>query len=108
NSHAQIDLNPFNVASRIDPPIDVHDRVAFEATDHVNDRVRFANGVQELIAHAFALRRAAHQSGDIYEFDAGRNDHFSLDDFGERSEPLIRYCPHADVWLAGRKRIVGD
>ena len=86
----------------------MNDAFVFETTHDLNHRVRFANGVQELIAHPFALRRTTHQARDVDKLDAGRNDYLSLHQFGERREPFIRNRYHAHVRLAGRKGIVRD
>ena len=82
------------------------DTFVLETAHDLNHRVCFADGVQELIAHPFALRRTTHQARDVYKLNAGRNDYVSLDQLGERLEPFIRNRHHAHVRLAGRKGII--
>jgi hypothetical protein len=80
----------------------------FETAHDMNNRVGFANRVQELIAHTFALRRSAYESGNINEFNACRDQHFRLDDPGQRCQPFVGDGDNAYVGFAGGKCVVGD
>ena len=86
----------------------MNDGLVFKAAHDLDHRVGFADGVEELIAHAFALRRTAHQPGDVDKLHAGRNYYFRLDQLRQRREAFIGNRHHADVGLAGREGIVGD
>ena len=53
----------------------------FEATDHLDDGVDFADVTEELVAEAFARARALHQACDVDKLDRGRNDLCECDSF---------------------------
>src|SRR5207237_501838 len=67
----QLGLDDLDVARRIDGVLDVHDVRVLEGADDVEDGVGLANVGQELVAEALALRRAAHQSRDVDDFEVG-------------------------------------
>ncbi len=50
------------------------DVFVIEASNDMDDCVRFANVAEELIAEALPLGRPLHESGDIDELDGGRHD----------------------------------
>ena len=67
----QLGLDRLGVGDRIDAALDVGDVAAFEAAQHVDDRVDLADVGEELVAEPFALGRAADQAGDVDELDLG-------------------------------------
>ena len=73
-------LIDFDVRERIDLFRDVNHVLVLEAAHDVRDRVGFADVGEELVAEAFALRRAGDQSGDVDEFDHRRQDALGLHD----------------------------
>ena len=71
-----------------------------EAADDLHDRVRLAYVREELIAEALALRRAAHETGDVNELDGRWDDDVSFYKLRERFETLVGHWDDADVRLA--------
>ena len=53
-------------------PVDVGHVAVLEAAQHVGDGVDLADVGEELVAQALALAGAAHQAGDVDEFELGR------------------------------------
>ena len=72
----QLGINDLDVADRINRRADVMNVRIFETTNHLHNRVHFANVMEELIAQALARACAFHQSSDIDELDRGRRDFF--------------------------------
>ena len=79
----QLRVNDFLVAHGIHRPIDVHDVRVVEATQHVDDGVRFADVAQELVAQSLALAGTFHQSCDVHDFACGGHDASRMHDFGQ-------------------------
>ena len=67
----QLGLDRLGVGDRIDPALDMGDVAALEAAQHMDDRVDLADVAEELVAEALALRGAAHQPGNVDEFELG-------------------------------------
>ena len=65
----QLDLDGLDVAARVDRAFDVDDVFVLEAADDLHDGVGLADVGEELVAEALALRRAAHESGDVHELE---------------------------------------
>ena len=70
----QLGLDDLGVAHRIDAARDVGDVAVLEAAQHVGDGVDLADVGEELVAQAFALRRALDQAGDVDELELGVDD----------------------------------
>ena len=84
----------------------MRDVAVLEAAQHVRDRIDLADVRQELVAEPLAARGAAHQSGDVDEFELGRHD---LRRFGEprqHVEPRVRHGDAADIGLDRAERII--
>ena len=64
----QLGLHHLRIADRVDGAFDMRDIVILEAAQHVDDRIHLADVGEELVAQALALAGAAHQAGDIHEF----------------------------------------
>lgn len=62
---------------------------------------------EELIAQPLALARTGHQSGDVDEFDDGRDDALGLYDAGEFGQARVGDFDHAHVGFDGAEGVVG-
>ena len=102
----QLGFDRLGVGDRIDPALDVGDVAALEAAQHVDDRVDLADVGEELVAEPFALARAAHQPGDVDEFDLGLDLLRRLGDRRDLVEPRVGHGDAADVGLDRAERIV--
>ena len=83
----QFGLHGLGVADRVDVAFHVGHVVILEAAQHMDDGVHLANVGEELVAQALALGGAAHQAGDVDEFQAGGDD---LCGFAERASASRR------------------
>jgi hypothetical protein len=81
----QLGLDRLGVAHRIDAAFDMGDVAVLEAAQHMDDGVDLADIGEELVAQPLALRGAAHQAGDVDEFQAGRHDLLRLADLASTS-----------------------
>ena len=77
-----------------------------ETAHHMRDRIDFADVGEELITETFALRRAAHQAGNVNERQSRRHDLYRLGELGKFIEPRIGNRHLAHVGLDGAERIV--
>ena len=71
---AELGLDDLDVGDRVDLAGDVDDVLVVEAAHDVDDRVGLADVGEELVAEAFALRRAGDEAGDVDELDDRRHD----------------------------------
>ena len=99
-------VDDLDVRQRVDLVRDVNHVLVFEAAHDVRDGVRFADVREELVAEAFALARARHQTGDVDEFHDCRQDALRLDDFRQRFQARVRHFDDPDVRLDRAERIV--
>ena len=102
----QLGVDRFDIAKRIDAAFDVDDVLIFVAANDVQDRVDVSQVAQELVAEPFALRRAAHQAGDIDQLKNRGDDFFGFDVPIDRRQPRIGNRDGADVRLDRAERIV--
>ena len=102
----QFGLDRLGVGDGIDPAFDVGDVVILEAAQHMHDGVDLADVGEKLVAEAFALRRAAHEAGNVDEGNAGRDDLLRLARGGELLQTRIGYRHFAGIRLDGAERIV--
>lgn len=102
----QLGLDGLGVGNRIDAALDMGDVAVFEAAQHMHDGIDFANVGEELVAQAFALRRAAHQAGNIDEGDACRDQLFRLGDLGKLLHTRIGNRHFTGVRLDRAERII--
>ena len=84
----------------------MRDIFIFKAAHDLRDRVRFTNMREKLIAEAFALRRARHQTRDIDEAHNGGNAPFRLKHFRQHIESRIGKFHDAHVRFDRAERIV--
>ena len=103
---AQLVVDHVAITHRIDTAHHVGDVVVIEAADDVHDRIGFADVGEKLVAEAFTLRCALHQTGDVHELHHGGHSAFGLHHHRQCSEARIRNFDHADVRLDGAERIV--
>ena len=89
------------------PALDMGDVAVLEAAHDMGDGVAFADVGEELVAEPFALRGAAHETGDVDEGQTGRDDFLRAGDFRESRQPRVRHRHLADVGLDRAERIIG-
>ena len=102
----QLGLDGLDIGDRIDLVLDMGDVVVLETAHHMDDGIDLADGGEKLVAEPLAFRGAAHQTGDIHEGDAGRNDLLRLAQHRELVEARIGHRDLADVRLDGAERII--
>ena len=72
----------------------------------MHDGVGFADVLEELVAEAFAVGRAFHETGDVDELHDGGNRALGQNDLGEIDESLVGDLDHSHVRLDGTERVV--
>src|SRR5689334_8906098 len=82
------------------------DVAVLEAAQHMRDRIDLADMAEELVAEAFALRGAAHEAGDVDEFQLRRHDLRGLRELGADFEPFVGHGNAPDIRLNGAERII--
>ncbi len=95
------------VADGIDVSVDVGDVVIVETAKYVNDGVRIADVSEKFVAQAFSFRGSFDQSGNIDDFDGGRNYTFGIVYFGQLHQSLVGYGDDTYVGFDGAEREVG-
>ena len=89
----QLGVDDAFVAHGVDRAVHMGDVAVVEAAQYVDDGVRVADVGEELVAQSFAFRRAFDQSGDIDDFDGGRNHPLGFVDLGQLDEPPVFFLP---------------
>jgi len=102
----ELGLHRLSVANGIDGTFHMGDVAVLEAAQHMGDGVDGADVAEELVAQAFAAGRAAHETGDVDEFELGRNDLRRFRELGANLEPLVGDGDAAQIGLDGAKGIV--
>jgi hypothetical protein len=102
----QLGLDDFSVRDRIDPPLDMGDVAALEAAQHMDDGLDLPDVGEELVAQPFALRGAAHQAGDVDEFELGLDLLRRLGEAGDLVEPRVGHRNPPDIGLDRAEGIV--
>ena len=82
------------------------DIVILEAAQDMDDRVDLADIAEELVAEAFALGRALHQSGDVDKGQLRFDDLGAAGNFRDLVEPWIGHSNLTDIGLDRAERIV--
>ena len=103
----QFGVDDLDIPNRVHRVHHVFDIRVFKAADHLHDGVHLADVPQELIAQAFARAGALHQTGDIHEFENGRNQLLRTADFREHFETFVGNRDDALIRLDGAKTVVG-
>ena len=112
-SHDELKVDRLNVAQRVDRRCDarvghdVHDVLVVEAAHDVDNGVRAADVLEELVAEPRALARALDKTRDVHELDDGGRLLVRVVHLGELVEPLVRHGDDADIRLNRTERIVG-
>ena len=99
----QLGVDDTLVAHGVDRAVHMGDVAVVEAAQYVDDGVRVADVGEELVAQSFAFRRAFDQSGDIDDFDGGRNHPLGFVDLGQPDEPPVGDGDYAHVGFDGAK-----
>ena len=73
----------------------------------VDDGIDFADIGQELVAEAFALGRAAHQTGDVDKLKGGGNDLNGFANLGQHAQARVRDADTTDIGFDRAERIIG-
>ena len=73
----------------------------------MDNGVRAADVLEELVAEARAVARALDQSRDVHKFDDGGGLFLRLVHLRELVKPLVRHGDHAHVRLDGAEGVVG-
>ncbi|MNC47453.1 hypothetical protein D3C75_965160 [compost metagenome] len=73
----------------------------------MDNGIHFTDMGQELVAKAFALAGALHQTGDIHEFEGSWHDAVRIDNLRQLLETLIGNLHHAHIGIDRAKRVVG-
>jgi hypothetical protein len=92
-------LDRANVGDRVNLVFDVHHVLVFEAAHHVCHRVDLTNVGQELIAQAFTLGWAAHETRDVHEANTGQDLFVGAVHLGQRADARVWPRNDADVRL---------
>ena len=111
--HDQLQVDGLDVAQGVHGDVlacighHVHDVLVVKASDHMDDGVRAADVLQELVAQAGALAGALYQTGDVHELDDGGRLFVRLVHLRQLVQPLIRHSHHAHIGLDGAEGVVG-
>ena len=111
--HDELQVDRLNVAQGVDGDVrarvshDVHDVLIVEAAHDVDNGVRAADVLKELVAEARTLARALDEARDVDKFDDGGSLLLGVVHLGELIEALIGNGHHADVRLDGAEGVVG-
>ena len=105
--HDELGRDGLDVADGINGTGDVMDVFVFEAANDLDDGVDFADVSEEFVAKTFALGGAFNESGNVNEFDSGRNDDLGLGDLRQDFEAGIGDGDDADVWIDGAEGVIG-
>jgi len=100
-------VDDFDVAHRVDRAGDVKDVTILETANDLDDGVDFADMGQELVAESLTRAGALDQSGDVDEFENGRNEFLRFGNAGQHGQSLVGHGDDAAVGLDGAERIVG-
>ena len=86
---------------------DMGDVAVLETAQDVDDGVGFADIGEELVAQALAAAGAAHQAGDVDEFQAGGHGFLRFADGRQHAQARVGHGDAADVGLDGAEGVVG-
>ena len=73
----------------------------------MDDGVRAADVLQELVAQSRALAGALHQTGDVHELNDRRGVFLGLVHLRQKVQTLVRHGDHAHIGLNGAEGVVG-
>ena len=106
----ELELDRVGVVERVDAAGRMGDGVVVEAAQHVDDRIGVSDRAEELVAQPFAVRRAAHEAGDVDHLERRRDDlaRARARDRVEGVEPRVAHIGDAVHGLGGREHVRGD
>ena len=102
----ELGVDHFDIVNRRDLAGNVHHVVVLEAAHHMGRGVAGADVGEELVAKAFALRCALHQTRNVHKLHRRRHHLLRLHDVGQLIEPLVGHFHNAAIRLDGAERIV--
>ena len=103
----QLGLDRLRVGDRVDPALDMGHVAAFEAAQHMDDRVHLADVRQELVAQPFALGGAAHEARNVDELELRLDDRLRSRDARDLVQPRVGHGHAPDVRLDRAEGIIG-
>ena len=102
----KLSRDDLDVADGVNGTAHVMDVVILKTAHHLHDRGHLADMAEELVPEALALARAAHQAGDVHEFNRRRDEFFRVGKLREHIEPRVGYGHDPLVGINGAKGIV--
>ena len=105
-SEHQLGLDRLDIADRVDRALDMDDIVVAEAAHDMGDRIDLADMAEKLVAQPLAAGGAAHQPGDVDEFELGRDDLCRFRQARADREPLVGHRDPPDIGLDRAERVI--
>ncbi|MPN52630.1 hypothetical protein SDC9_200292 [bioreactor metagenome] len=84
----------------------MHHIVIVKAAHHMDNGIGHANVAEKLVAQAFPLRGASHQTSNVNELNHGRNIAFGAIEPRQKVHAWIRNGNHTHIGLNGTEGIV--
>ena len=100
----QLGFNRFRILDRVHATINVGHIVIVETTQHMRNRIAFADVSQELVSQTFAFRCTFYQTSNIYERHTCWDDCFGTSDCGQNIQAFIGHGDFACVGFNRTKR----
>ena len=102
----QFGFDRVGVGDRVDLALDMGDVVILETAQDMHDGIDFADIGEELVAEAFALGRAAHQTRNIDEAELRFDDLGAAADLGDGLKPIVGHRDAAFIGFDGAEGII--
>src|SRR5215471_12383570 len=102
----ELGIYDFDVANWINSRADVMNVWVLKTTHHLNDRLDFADVMEELIAEAFTRAGAFHQARDVHKLDRCWCDLLRARNLSNFFEARIGDDHYSDVWVNCAERII--
>ena len=93
----QLQVDGFNIPDRIHRSVDMGQLFIVKAPDHLDQRIGIPDIREKLVAHTFALIGPLGESGDIHDFDRGRNDFLGGLKILQVVKPGVGYINHPHI-----------
>ena len=103
----QLGLDNVDIALRIDSAFDVDNIFVVEASNHVKDRIDFADIGQEFVSQPFAFRCTLDEARDVYNFADRGNHRIGVDELMDDLQARVWNRNDTNIWIDGAERIVG-
>jgi hypothetical protein len=104
----QLRLDQLRVGEGVDAAVGMGDLGGGVGSDHVADRVGFADRGEKAVPESLALRSPPDEPGDVVELDRLPDDGGRAEDLGDLVEALVGDLDHGDVRLDRGERVVAD